>query len=116
MNPKSTDDKEKQSRPTRPVLFLWFISLLLVILLTAITVIGLRLLERSDGNLTSQLKGLCVLVLIIAVIVLLIGALRLYSSVRYIQLPAWRWIVSRFHGKPVLPWITKSKRTKAKRK
>lgn len=116
MDLKNTDDEEKQNKPTRPVLYLWIISLLLVILLTAITVIGVRLLERSDGNMTSQLKGLGVLVVIIAVIALLIGSLRLYSSVRYIQLPVWRWIASRFHGKPVLPWITKSKRTKTKRK
>jgi len=98
------------------VLFLWIIPLVLVILLTAITVIGLRLLERSDGDQTSQLKGLGVLVVIIAVIALLIGSLRLYSSVRYTQLPTWRWIASRFHGKPDVPWLTKSKRTKTKRK
>lgn len=116
MDLKSSYNDEKQSKPTRPVLYLWMIPLLLVILLTAITLIGVWLLERSDGNMTSQLKGLGVLVVIITVIVLLIGSLRLYSSVRYIQLPVWRWIASGFHGKPVLPWIKKSKRTKTKRK
>jgi len=112
MDSKSTDDKKKQNKLTRPVLFLWIVSLLLIILLTAITMIGLRLLERSDGDQTSQLKSLSVLVLIIAVIALLFGSLRLYSSVRYIQIPTWRWIANRFR----LPWITKPKRTKAKRK
>jgi len=116
MYPKSTYDNDKQSKQTRPVLLLWIIPLLLLILLTGITVIGVCLLERSNGNLTSQLKVLGVLVVIIAVISLLIGSLRLYSSVRYIQLPVWRWIANRFQGKPVLPWITKSKRTKTKRK
>lgn len=112
MEPKSTHENEKQSKPIRPTLHLWFITLLLLILLTAITVIGLRLLERRDDNLTSQLKGLGMLVVIIAIITLLIGSLRLYSSVRYVQLPVWRWIISRFR----LPWTTKPKETKEKRK
>ena len=116
MDTKNTHNDEKQNKPTRPALFLWIIPLLLVIPLTVITMIGLRLLERSDGDLTSQLKGLGVLVLIIAVIALLIGSLRLYSSVRYIQIPTWRWIASRFHGKPDVSWLTKSKKTKTKRK
>ena len=105
MESKNTDDEEKQSKPTRPVLFLGIITLMLLIFLTAVTIIGLRLLERGDGDQTSQLKSLGVLVLIIAFIAILIGSLRLYSSVRYIQLPTWRWIASRFR----LPWITKRK-------
>ena len=112
MNLKSTHDNERQRKPIRPVKFPWFFSLLLVILLTAITLIGLRLIEHSDDNLTSQLKGLAVLLVIITFILLLIGSLCLYSSVRYIQLPVWRWIVSRFRW----PRITKSKETKAKRR
>jgi len=114
MDTKSTNDNEKQCKPTRPVLLLWIIPLFLLILLTGITVIGVRLLEQSDSNMTSQLKGLGMLVGIITVILLLTGSLLLYSSVRYMQLPVWRWIASRFQGKPVLPWITKSKKTKAK--
>jgi uncharacterized BrkB/YihY/UPF0761 family membrane protein len=95
MDPKSTHDNEKQHKPIKPMKFPWFFSLLLVILLTAITLIGLRLLESSDDNLTSQLKGLAVLLVIITFILLLIGSLCLYASVRHIQL-VWRWIVSRF--------------------
>jgi hypothetical protein len=116
MDPKNTNDNEKQRKQTKPVLLLWIIPLLLLILLTGITVVGVCLLEQSDSNLTSQLKGLGVLVVIIAVISLLIGSLRLYSSVRYIQFPVWRWIVSGFKGKPNLPWIKKSKKPETKEK
>ena len=108
------DKNKQQSSERRPVLLLWIVPLLLLILLTGITVIGVRLLEQSDSNLTSQLRGLVVLVGIIAVLLLFIGSLQLYASLRYIQLPVWRWIASGFHGKLVLPWITKSKRTKTK--
>jgi hypothetical protein len=98
------------------VWLLWIIPLLLLILLTGITVIGVHLLEQSDSNVTSQLKGLGILVGIIAVILLILTTLLLYSSVRYIQLPAWRWIASGFKGEPVVPWITKAKRAKENEK
>lgn len=114
MNSQSTDDKEKQYKQTRPVLLLWIIPLLLLLVLTGITLIGVRLLERSDGDLTSQLKGLGVLVIIIAVILLSIGSLCLYTSVRYTHLPVWRWIASRFKCKSILPWIKSQKELKQK--
>jgi uncharacterized membrane protein HdeD (DUF308 family) len=106
MDPNSTGNNAKQGKQTRPVL--------LLILLTGITVIGVYLLEQSDSNMTSQLKGLVVLVIIIGVLLLLIGSLQLYSSVRYIQFPTWRWMASGFKGKPVVPWLQKSKETKTK--
>lgn len=106
----------KKNKPTRPVLLLWIIPLLLLILLTGITVIGVRLLEQSDSNMTSQLKSLGVLVGIMIVILLLIGILCLYSSIRYLQFPVWRWIASGFKGEPNLPWIKKSKKPEAKDK
>jgi uncharacterized BrkB/YihY/UPF0761 family membrane protein len=116
MEPKSTNGNEKKRKQTRPVLLLWIIPLLLLIVLTGITVLGVCLLEQSDSSLTSQLKGLGVLVVIIAVISLLIGTLCLYSSARYVQLPAWRWIASGFKGEPNVPWIKKSKKPEAKYK
>ena len=111
MNPNSNI---KQGKQTRPVLLLWIIPLLLLLLLAGIAVIGVYLLEQSDSGVTSQLKGLAILVIIIAVIALVSGSLCLYSSVRYIQLPAWRWMASGFKGKPVVPWLQKSKETKSK--
>ena len=98
---------KKKYRRTRPVLLIWVVPLLLLILLTIITVVGVHLLESSDGSITSQVKSLGVLVLIIAVILLLAGALILYSSIRYMQIPIWRWISKGFKGEPDLPWIKK---------
>ena len=98
---------KKKYKLTRPVLLIWVVPLLLLILLTIITVVGVYLLESSDGSITSQVKSLGVLVLIIAVILLLAGALILYSSIRYMQIPIWRWISKGFKGEPDLPWIKK---------
>ena len=104
----------KKILQTRPVWLLFIIPLLLLILLTGITVIGAHLLGQSDGDMTSQIKGLGVLVVIIAVISLLIGSLLLYSSARYIQLPVWRWIASGLKGEPNLTWMKKSKKPEVK--
>jgi hypothetical protein len=98
---------KKKYKPTRPVLLIWIVPLLLLILLTVITVVGVHLLESSDGGITSQVKSLGVLAVIIAVILLLAGALILYSSIRYMQIPIWRWISKGFKGEPDLPWIKK---------
>lgn len=112
---EESDNHKRHSSQRRPVLLLWIVLLLLLILLTVITVVGVRLLDQNSGDVTSQLRGLGILVGIITVLVLFIGSLQLYVSVRYIQLPVWRWIASGFHGKLVLPSITKSKRAKTKR-
>ena len=98
---------KKKYRRTRPVLLIWVVPLLLLILLTIITVVGVYLLESSDGSITSQVKSLGVLTVIIAVILLLTGALILYSSIRYMQIPIWRWLTKGFKGEPDLPWLRK---------
>ena len=105
---------KKKCRRTRPVLLIWVVPLLLLILLTIITVVGVHLLESSDGSITSQVKSLGVLTVIIAVVLLLAGALILYSSIRYMQIPIWRWISKGFKGEPDLPWIKKRQKPETK--
>ena len=107
MDQKNIKNNEKKCKLTRPVLLIWIVPLLLLIILTIITVVGVHLLESSDGSITSQVKSLGVLVVIIAVILLLTGASSLYSSIRYMQIPIWRWIAKGFKGQPDLPWIRK---------
>ena len=117
MDTKSTNDNEKQCKPTRPVLFLWIIPLLLLILLTGITLIGVYLVEKYCSSLTSQMIGLGTLVTVMVAILLLVGILRVYYSIRYMQIPAWRWIACGFKGEPGyphLPWLRKSEIAKAK--
>lgn len=94
------------------MLFLFIIPILLLILLAGITVIGLHFIEQDGSSNTSQLMHLAALIVIIAVILLLIGAWRLWFSIRYIQIPTWRWIASGFKGEPNHP--TKSVMAKAK--
>ena len=111
----STTDK-KNSRKPNLMLFLFIIPILLLILLTVITVIGVYLLEQDTIGATSQLIGLAALGGIIAVVILLISIWRQYYSIRYLQIPLWRWIASGFKGKPDVPHIglaiRKSKDTK----
>ena len=114
MGYKNTEKDKKPNKLTKPVLLLWIIILLLVILVTAITLTGLHFLESHGGDMSSELKGMAVLILIIGVILLIIGSLLLYFSGRYIQLPTWRWIAKGFKGKPDLSWIKGTENNKAK--
>jgi uncharacterized BrkB/YihY/UPF0761 family membrane protein len=110
MDPKNVKNNEKKCKRARPVLLIWVVPLLLLTLLTVITVVGVYVLESRDGSITSQVKSLGVLVVVIAVILLSAGALSLYSSIRYMQIPIWRWITKGFKGEPDLPWIRKTQK------
>ena len=111
----STKDKKNSKNP-KVMLFLFIIPILLLILLTLITVIGVYFLEQDISGTTSQLIGLTALGGIIAVVTLLIATWTIYYSIRYFQIPAWRWIAGGFKGKPDFPHtrlaIRKSKDTK----
>lgn len=111
----STNDKENSRKPNL-MLFLFIIPILLLILLTVITVIGVYLLEQDTNGPKSQLIGLAALGGIIAVFILLISIWSQYYSIRYLQIPLWRWIAGGFKGKPDVPHIglaiRKSKETK----
>ena len=99
------------------MLFLFIIPILLLILLTGIIVIGLHFIEQDGISNTSQMTRFAALIVIIAVISLSIGTWRLWSSIRYIQIPAWRWIASGSKGErshQPFPWATKSAMAKAK--
>jgi uncharacterized BrkB/YihY/UPF0761 family membrane protein len=115
MEHNNTKKDKKPGKFTKPVLLIWIIPLLLLTLVTVIIVIGVHVLESGDREVTSELKGFVVLFLIISVILLIIGSLSLYSSVCYLQLPIWRWMIKGFKGKPDLPWLTKSKENEIKK-
>ncbi len=98
-------------------MFLFVIPILLLILLAGIAVIGVYSIEQDGSSNTSQLIRLTVVIVTIAGISLLIGAWRIWFSIRYIQIPAWRWIASGFKGEgsqPRFPWATKSAIAKGK--
>ena len=117
MEQENTDNTQKNDKEKKVVLFLWIIPLLLLILLTGITLIGVYLVEKYCSSLTSQMIGLGTLVTVMVAILLLVGILRVYYSIRYLQIPAWRWIARGFKGEPDyphLPWLRKSEIAKAK--
>ena len=117
MEQENTDNTQKNDKEKKVVLFLWIIPLLLLILLTGITLIGVYLVEKHCSSLTSQMIGLGTLVTAMVAILLLVGILRVYYSIRYLQIPAWRWIARGFKGEPGyphLPWLRKSEIAKAK--
>lgn len=112
-------NKENSAKTNFWKLFLWIVPTLFLILLAGITVIGIYLAPQDGSAGTSQLVGLSKQLMILAVIFAFIGILTIYISVRWIQIPAWRWIASGFKGEPCyphLPWITKLAMTKAKSK
>lgn len=114
---ENSNTAETNNKKPRVMLFLFIIPILLLILLTGITLIGVYFIEQDGSSNTSQLMRLVALIVIIAVILLLIGAWRLWFSIRYIQIPAWRWIASGFKGErnhPGFPWATKSAMAKTK--
>lgn len=98
----STKDKENSRKPNL-MLFLFIIPILFLILLTVITVIGVYLLEQdTDGVISQLIIFLTPLIVIIVVASLL---MRHYYSIRYLQLPLWRWMAGGFKGKPDVPHI-----------
>ena len=114
---ENSNTGETTKKKPRVMLFLFIIPILLLILLTGIILIGLHFIEQDGSSNTSQVARLAALIVIIAVILLLIGAWRLWFSIRYIQIPTWRWIASGFKGEPNhprFPWATKSAMAKAK--
>ncbi len=114
---ENSNTDETNNKNPRVMLFLFIIPILLLILLTGIILIGLHFIEQDGSSNTSQMTRLAALVVTIAVILLLIGAWRIWSSIHYIQIPAWRWIASGCKGErshQPFPWATKSAMAKAK--
>lgn len=121
MEPNNTKSGEKNEKKPKLGLFLFVIPILFLILLVGVIHIGVYLVEQSYSDVTSQVIGLAALVLIISVITLLTGTMVLYFSIRYLQIPVWRWMASGFKGEPKLPfprlaWAKKSVRVEARSK
>jgi len=114
---ENSDTGETNNKKPRVMLFLFIIPILLLILLTGIILIGLHFIEQDGSSNTSQVARLAALIVIISVILLSIGAWKIWFSIRYIQIPTWRWIAGGFKGEgnhPRFPWATKSAMAKAK--
>lgn len=114
---ENSNTDEKNNKQPKVMLFLFIIPILLLILLTGIVLIGLHFIEQDGSSNTSQVARLAALIVIISVILLSIGAWKIWFSIRYIQIPTWRWIASGFKGGgklPGFPWATRSAMAKAR--
>lgn len=113
---KNSNSAENNNKNPKVMLFIFIIPILLLILMTGITVIWVYFIEQDGSSNTSQLMHFAALTVIIAGISLLIGILSHYYSIRYLQIPVWRWMAGGFKGKPDVPHIglaiRKSKDTK----
>jgi len=101
---------------TKAVFFIWILPILLLALLAGITVIGVHFLEQDSSLSQSRLIIISTIAVIVTVLCIIAGMLHHYYSIRYMQIPIWRWIARGFKGEPDLPWIKKSKKPEAKDK
>ncbi len=86
---------------------------LFCVLAAVLMLLDKYMMERSGDALWS------IIPLLAAMVVLLIGgAWSIYTSIRYLQLPTWRWMARSFQGEPDIPrpsWSTKSAMARAKK-
>jgi len=101
---------------TKAVFFIWILPILSLVLLTAVTVIGVHFLEQDSSISPSRLIRIATISVIVVVLFIIAGFLHHYYCIRYMQIPLWRWMASGFKGEPDLPWIKKSKKPEAKGK
>jgi hypothetical protein len=102
---------------TKVVLFVWILPILSLLLLVGITFMGAYLILEQDSSISpTQIRILATILIIVTVLFFVACVLRHYYSVRYTQIPVWRWIASGFKGELNLPWIKKAIKSEAKAK
>ncbi len=116
MEQDKCDKDEIKHREPKVVFFIWILPILSLFLLTGILLIGIHFLEQDSSISPSRLIRIGVIAVIVAVFLLIVGFMHDNYSIRYMQIPVWRWMASGFKGEPNLPWITKTKKVNAKEK
>jgi hypothetical protein len=121
MEQENTKTDEKNIKKPNVMFHLIILLLLIFLLVGLVALLAYFLPSDSSADIEiSQLIGLITVVVIIAAITLLISAWRLHFSVRYIQLPVWRWMIGGCKGKPDTPlarnFITREQIAEAKKK
>ena len=116
MEQENNNSDEIKKIKTKAVFFIWILPILLLVLLTVVTLIGVHFLEQDSSISPSRLIKIATIAVIVAVLCVIVGVLHHYYSIRYMQIPIWRWMARGFKGKPDLPWIKKPKNLEAKDK
>ena len=110
-------DTQKR-KPMR--LFTWITVILSLVFLVGFTGIGIYFWMQGDSSEVSELFELSGQALALAGILCFVGIWTIYVSIRWIQIPIWRWIAGGFKGAPDTPFarfvITRAEIAKAKKK
>jgi len=110
-------DTQKR-KPMR--LFTWITAILSLAILLGFIGIGIYIWMLGDNGETSELFALSVGFIIFAGILCFVVTWILYGSIRWIQIPIWRWMIGGFKGAPDTPFarsvITREQIAEAKKK
>lgn len=110
-------DTQKR-KPMR--LFTWITAIVSLVILIGTAGIGIYIWMLGDNVETSELFALSVVFIGVAGILCFVFTWKTYASIRWIQIPAWRWMIGGFKGTPDTPLarsvITREQIAEAKKK
>ena len=84
-------------------LFTWITVILSLAILVGFTGIGIYVWMQGDNGEASELLALSGRVIVLSGILCFVVTWILYGSIRWIQIPTWRWIAGGFKGAPETP-------------
>ena len=101
-------------------LFTWITVILSLAILVGFTGIGIYVWMQGDNGEASELLALSGKFIVLSGIICFVGTWTIYASVRWIQIPVWRWMIGGFKGTPDTPLarsvITREQIAEAKKK
>ena len=107
--------RAKKERVAR--LFTWITVILSLAILVGFTGIRIYVWMQGDNGEASELLAWSA---VLSGILCFVGTWTIYASVRWIQIPIWRWMIGGFKGAPDTPLarsvITREQITEAKKK
>ena len=110
--------RAKKERVAR--LFTWITVILSLVILVGTTGSGIYIWMQGDNGEASELLALSGKFFVLSGILCFVGTWTIYASVRWIQIPIWRWIIGGFKGAPDTPFarfvITREQIAEAKKK
>jgi hypothetical protein len=110
-------DTQKR-KPMR--LFTWITVISSLVILVGFTGIGIYFWMQGDNGEASGLLALSGKFIVLSGILCFVVTWTLYGSIRWIQIPIWRWMIGGFKGAPDTPFarsfITREQIAEAKKK
>ena len=101
-------------------LFTWITVILSLVILVGFAGIGIYFWMQGDNSESSELLAWSGQFIVLSGILCFVVTWILYGSIRWIQIPIWRWIAGGFKGTPDTPFarsvITRGQIAEAKKK